>query len=238
MEIIKNFGLSFKMLKEDKVLLLLSLIPIFIGFIFYGLLGGWIFSSVIPWGNEIAMGWLSVDWLGSILGWLFKALVTILFFFSVNWTFFLIVSLLASPFNDVISSRVEKKIKGEDLSSISSEFSSILSKVRFVIFNESKKFIFILTLSMISLVLSFIPFLTPLSILLQAILVALNFLDYSWARNDYTVGMCFKNFKQSFLGNIIGGFIGIALLSVPGVNLMSLPVLVIYFSINYNKTTI
>ena len=95
MDVLKNFTLSLKMMKEDKVLLGLSLIPVFIGLVFYGLLGGWIFTSVIPYGNEIVQGWLSIDWLGSILGWVFKALVTILFFFSVNWTFFLIVSLLA-----------------------------------------------------------------------------------------------------------------------------------------------
>ena len=51
------------MIKEDKVLLLLSVIPVLIGLTFYGLLGGWIFTSIIPWGNELVASWLSIDWL-------------------------------------------------------------------------------------------------------------------------------------------------------------------------------
>ena len=232
MEVIKNFGLSFKLIKEDKVLLLLSLIPILIGLLFYGILGGWVFTSVIPWGNELIQSWLSIDWLGSFLGWIVKALITILFFFVINWTFFLVVSLLASPFNDLISARVERKMLGESLGNISDEFKGVFSKMIFTLGNELKKVLFILVLSLLSFGLSFFPLLSPLTIFLQAVLVAINFLDYSWSRHDLTIKECLNSYNQNFINNTLKGLIGVGLLAIPGINVISLPILVISFSIN------
>lgn len=235
MEVIKNFGLSFKLIKEDKVLLLLSFIPVLIGLLFYGILGGWVFTSVIPWGNELIQNWLSIDWLGSFLGWIVKALVTILFFFVINWTFFLVVSLLASPFNDLISARVERKMLGESLGNISDEFKGVFSKMIFTLGNELKKVLFILVLSLLSFGLSFFPLLSPLTIFLQAVLVAINFLDYSWSRNDFKIGECISNYRQNFINNTLCGLIGVGLLAVPGVNIIFLPVLVILFTLNFRR---
>ena len=235
MNVISNFYLSIKMMKEDKVLLLLSIIPVLIGLTFYGLLGGWIFTSIIPWGNELVASWLSIDWLGSILGWVVKTLITILFFFAINWTFFLVVSLLASPFNDLISSRVEKKLLGQNLDGMGAEFSGFFSKVGFIIFNESKKVIFIILLSLISLGLSFFPLLSPVTIFLQAVLVAVNFLDYSWSRNDLNFRSCLQSYKSNFINNSVGGLLGVALLAIPGVNILSLPILVIFFTVQYRQ---
>ena len=87
-----------------------------------------------------------------------KTLITILFFFAINWTFFLVVSLLASPFNDIISSRVEKKLLGQSLDGMGDEFNGFFSKIGFIIFNETKKVVFIIFLSLISLGLSFFPY--------------------------------------------------------------------------------
>ena len=235
MNVLSNFLLSFRMLKEDKILLFLSSIPVVIGLLFYGLLGGWIFSSIIPWGNELVQGWLSIDWLGSILGWVVKTLITILFFFAINWTFFLFVSLLASPFNDIISSRVEKKLLGKKLDGMGVEFNGLFSKIGFIFFNESKKVLFIILLSLISLGISFFPLLSPVTIFLQAMLVAVNFLDYSWSRNDLSFGQCQKNYRENFLTNTIGGLIGVGLLAIPGLNILSLPILVVFFTINFKK---
>jgi CysZ protein len=235
MEVVKNFLLSLKMIKEDRVLLLLSLIPVFIGLIFYGLLGGWIFTSVIPYGNEIVQGWLSIDWLGSILGWVFKALISLLFFFAVNWTFFLIVSLLASPFNDLISARVEKKLNNESTVGFGEEFTGFFRKIRFTLINEVKKFFLITILSIVSLTLSFFPLLSPVTIFLQATLVAINFLDYSWSRHNLSFGGCISDYRRNFFNNSIGGFIGGILLALPGVNIVCLPILVVFFSLSFKK---
>lgn len=237
MSVISNFVTALKMIKEDKVLLLLSFIPVFIGLIFYGLLGGWIFTSVIPWGNDLVQGWLSIDWLGSFLGWIVKAIISILFFFAVNWTFFLVVSLLASPFNDLISSRVEKKLKNVELDNFSRAFSGVFNKLGFTLVNESKKVVLIVFFSFISLTLSFFPLLSPLTIFIQSILVAVNFLDYSWARNDYTISECIHNYKTNFFINTLGGLIGVTLLSIPGINIISLPILVIFNTINFARIT-
>ena len=240
MAVINNLLVSIKMIKGDRVLLLLSLIPVLIGILFYGLLGGWVFSSVIPWANDLLQNWLSIEWLGAILGWIIKALMTILLFFVINWTFFLVVSLLASPFNDLISSRVEKKLMGVELGSIGSEFNGFFNKVIFILVNESKKVLIIMLLSLISLALSFFPLLSPLTIFLQAMLVAVNFLDYSWSRHDLKMSECARAYKEKFVENTLAGFIGVILLAIPGVNLVALPNLVVLFTINasYSVTTL
>ena len=236
MDLIKNFLLSIKMLKEDKILLLLSFIPVLIGLTFYGFLGGWIFTAIIPWGNDIMQNWLSIDWLGVFLGWIIKALMTILFFFVINWTFFLVVSLLASPFNDLISSRVEKKLLNQELGNLSSEFSGFFSKMIFMITNEFKKVFIIILLSLMSLALSFFPLLSPLTIFFQAVLVAINFLDYNWSRHDLKLSECITNYKENFLNNTFTGLVGVGLLAIPGVNIISLPILVVIFTINFKQS--
>ena len=47
--VIKELFSSIKMIKEDKVLLFLSMMPVFIGVFLYAILGSWIYTSVIPW---------------------------------------------------------------------------------------------------------------------------------------------------------------------------------------------
>tara|TARA_B100000886_G_C20384856_1_gene475568 strand:- start:582 stop:1307 length:726 start_codon:yes stop_codon:yes gene_type:complete len=231
----KNILMSFKMIMGDKVLLILSLIPVTIGLLFYGLLGGWIFTSIIPFGNELIQTWLSIDWLGSILGWIAKALITILFFFVINWTFFLVVSLLASPFNDLISARVERKLLNQDLGTLGASFDGVFKKIGFTLINESKKVFLIMILSLISLLLSFFPILSPVTILVQSILVAVNFLDYNWSRHDLNIKECFRSYKLSFVDNTISGLIGVGVLAIPGLNILSLPVLIVAFSIQFTE---
>ena len=51
--VIKELFSSIKMIKEDKVLLFLSMMPVFIGVFLYAILGGWIYTSVIPWEPNI-----------------------------------------------------------------------------------------------------------------------------------------------------------------------------------------
>ena len=51
--VIKSFFHAMKMIKEDKILLLLlSLVPIVIGVVVYVALGSWLYTSFIPTGVE------------------------------------------------------------------------------------------------------------------------------------------------------------------------------------------
>mgnify|MGYP003952923661 CR=1 FL=1 len=109
-----TFKDSFNIIKNDKWILLFCMIPVFIGALFYIGLGGWMFASVLPWGSELIKEHLSSGFLGEFLTWVLGSLLSIAFFFLMNWTFVLIVSLVASPFNDIISGRVERNLRGKE----------------------------------------------------------------------------------------------------------------------------
>ena len=225
--VIKELFSSIKMIKEDKVLLFLSMMPVFIGIFLYAILGGWIYTSVIPWGTEYTQSLFDTEWLGSALGWIVQGLIFILFLFITNWTFVLIVGVLASPFNDLIVQRVQRKIKGEELLSLGQSFSTITSRISFTVFNEVKKLFVILSLSFVSLLLNFIPVLSILSILVQSILLSVNYLDYVWSLNDLSLKECFSSYKKNFLAYTLIGFGMFFLINVPVLNLALVPIILV-----------
>ena len=100
---IKAIGRSFRVYKEDKIIILLSLIPIIIGLGFYYYLGSYFCGDLLTWGNDYVKTSVSSDHWGSVLTWIVTGLLTVALFFLVNFTFVLFVSIVASPFNDLIS---------------------------------------------------------------------------------------------------------------------------------------
>ena len=54
-----------------------------------------------------------------------------------------------------------------------------------------------------------------MTIFLQAVLVAVNFLDYSWSRNDLSFGSCLHSYKSNFINNSVGGLLRVGLLAIP-----------------------
>ncbi len=107
------------------------------------------------------------------------------------------------------------------------------SRIVKIVLNEIKKFVFVISISSFSFLMSFIPFLVPVSIGLTSILLSISFIDYSWSRDGLSFRHCVKDVKRSFFGYMISGFIFMFLLSVPIVNLLVLPLAVIYFTIFY-----
>ena len=83
-------------------------------------------------------------------------------------------------------SKSSTKVRGEELLSLGQSFSTITSRISFTVFNEVKKLFVILSL-FVSLLLNFIPVLSILSILVQSILLSVNYLDYVWSLNDLSL---------------------------------------------------
>ena len=111
--VISSITSSIRMIKEDKILLLLSLIPInWDHYLCH--LGCLALYKFYSWRSRVDSGKISLDWLGSFFSWIIKGLFFILFGALANYTFVLVVSLFASPFNDLIVDRVLKKKKGID----------------------------------------------------------------------------------------------------------------------------
>lgn len=218
---------ALKLIFKDKVLLALSFIPLTIGTVLYSFMGTWLYDLVMGRGRLMIEERLGDGTGASILYYALILVFTVLLFFVVNFTFVLLVSVLASPFNDWMSSRIEKVHYGIE---IVDDKESLIVKTFKIIFNEIKKISIILILTIISLVISFIPVLAPLTIALSALLLAVQFLDYSWSRHDWKAGVCVKDVLNNLISYGFGGAIFVVLMSIPGVNLLALPLGVVYFT--------
>ena len=224
--VIKSFFQAMKMIKEDKILLLLSLIPIIVGVGVYVALGSWLYTSFIPSGVEWVQDKVSLEWLGSFFSWIIKGLFFILFGGLANYTFVLVVSLFASPFNDMIVDRVLKKQQGLD-PSLELSFKETLKRLPKTLMNETKKISLIVVLSMISLVLSFIPFMAIVSFFIQVVLLSVTFLDYYWSRKNLSVRECISDYRSNFLFNFLSGLLFFGLLLIPGGGVVFFSVLLV-----------
>ena len=104
-----NFYRAISIMFKDKIIFLLGSVPILIGMILYFFLGVQLYQLVMVQGQEKIQSLLGDSSGASFAyGVLFVLFMAILFFI-VNWTFVMIVSILSSPFNDAISTMVEKK---------------------------------------------------------------------------------------------------------------------------------
>lgn len=220
-KMVSSFFTSFSLLRKDKYILSLSIIPSLIGMILFYFLGDYFFTDL----HNLLKSYISsyVDggaWISTLLSFF----LGILFFFIVAWTFFLTVSTIASPFNDLISERVEKKNSLSPFTEQKFSLAHILSVLK----NEVKKILFILFVSIISLVLGL--FFPPISFIIQGLLVAVTFLDYSWARHNMSVSECVADIKKSFVVYLLSGIGFMFLISIPIVNVIFLPVGVIHFT--------
>jgi len=221
---------SFQYLKNDRLVLFLSFIPIFIGSILYYFLGRWIYTDVFSFIKIKISNIIHIDSTNTILAYFLGIILSILLFFLINWTFVLIVSLLASPFNDFLSERIEllhfkKEIKLKNM------INGRLKTIFFILFNESKKICFILFINIIALALGWIPILLPLSVLISAIILATNYLDYSWSRHNLTLKECISDYRSSFFTNTFMGLILFLLINIPILNLLIISFSVIFFTL-------
>ncbi|PIK14588.1 EI24 domain-containing protein [Halobacteriovorax sp. JY17] len=224
---IKAIHKSLSLLKEDKVILLLSMIPVLIGIIAYYYIGNLFYVDFLDWGkNLVAEKISSSEWL-SYISWIFTAILTVILYFLVSWTFVLFVSIISSPFNDIISGRVEKRLLGEPSPDFDTD--KFFKRMLKVLANEAKKILFILLLSILAFILGL--FFPPVSFAISALLLAVSFLDYSWSRKNLSFSDCVGSLRRSFLTYLFTGCVFMALISMPILNLFILPFAVIYYSV-------
>lgn len=229
--IFSSFGQSLSIMMKDKIIILFSLVPILVGVLLYYFLGRLIFTDFLDWINSMVVAKMSSDGLGKFIGYLVTATLSVVMYFVVSWTFVLIVSLIASPFNDIISNRTEKNLLGEIPESIDKSFSRLVKRIGFTLINELKKISFILFMTFLALVLNFIPILAPVSFILSALLLSIGFVDYTWSRKGKKFGECLSDIRGTFIGYTISGSIFMGLIAIPVVNLFTLPFAVVYYTV-------
>lgn len=219
---------AFNILRTDKKLILISMIPLIIGFVAYYFLGNYIFTDLKQMGMEYLKTKIEIN---SYVGAFLTGLIAILYAFFISFTFFIFISLIASPFNDVISSMVEKKYNPNV---VEETLATSLKRFPKIMVNEFKKVAFIIILSVLNLVLSFV--FAPLSIFLGGVILSVSFVDYSWSRNYLTFGECLKNYKNGFLVYVLGGIGFMFLVAIPIMNIFFLPFAVVFFTVLFCET--
>jgi CysZ protein len=237
---LSSFKISFKMITGNAGNFIFALIPILIGLATYYFIGMELYQYVMGEGQaliERQFGASANEW-SSFIYYALAIFFTIILYFFVNWTFVIFISIVASPFNDILSSRIEKMLTGQEMESVSESFSRMIKKVLWTVFNEIKKVLFIGFIAFIGLVLSYIPILTPLSLLISALLLAAQFIDYSWARNDLSLGKCISDLRNHLMSYTLMGVFFFFLVSIPFVNLIVPSLATSYFTtlwVRFNK---
>ena len=220
-----------KYLLGDKVNVILSLIPVAIGAFLYSLLGTALFSKLPQMGQEYINQYFSGAILGEIISYIIVFFLSILMFVLIKWTFVLVVMIFASPFYDALSRRIEREIKGEKKGDKESTWKMILGSFFWIIWNEIKKVSVILILSIIAFVLSYIPILTPISFIVTTLLFCVQFLDYTWSRNDINSKKCWIGLRKHIWGYLLMGGMLFICMSIPIFNLLIPAFATAYFTV-------
>lgn len=239
-----SLNTAFSYLVKNKINFVLMLIPVIMGILLYVFLGSFFYESAMELGNQYVEEYLGNGTKGSIAYYAMATVLTVLLFFIVNWTFVLVVSILASPFNDILSERIEKLHNGQELVNIGSSLSSRFGRLPAILFNELKKITFIISLVFLSLLLSIIPLLSPITIILSILLLCIEFVDYSWSRHQMSFSDCLKDLKGNLFGYLFGGGLFFAMVSIPFINLFVPSMATSFFTVfwvknhaNSNKST-
>lgn len=232
---ITTFKPAMQMITKDKINFLLASIPMMIGLTLYYFAGSWAYSKFTNEGKKVIESYISEGVMGSIVYWIVSILLTIALYFIINYTFVLIVSLISSPFNDLLSARIERKFKGEANYTTAESIKMISGKVLGVLFNESKKIIVIVFLSGAAFLLSFFPVLAPVSIFLNTLILAAGFVDYTWSRKNLASSTCFKDLRGNLLGYSLSGGFFLVLVAIPLVAIIVPPLATSYYTIYWIK---
>ncbi|MCR9204533.1 MAG: EI24 domain-containing protein [Halobacteriovoraceae bacterium] len=220
---------------KDKWIGLFSMIPIIIGGVIYTLFGSYLYGDLLDLGKKYIQDTVSSGGWSEFFFWLLAGILTIAFYFLLSWTFVLVVSMLAAPFNDLISNRVEKVLIGETPDDIGISIKRMMGRLAFTLVNELKKISFIVFLNILAFALSFIGILAPIGMIISALLMSVGFLDYSWSRKNLKFGECLGDLRGSFFSYGLSGGIFLLLITVPIVNLFALPFGVVFFTVLYIK---
>jgi CysZ protein len=232
---IAAFRKSLNYIFRDGVNFSLAMVPILLGLSLYIYLGKRAYSDGMEWMRAMVTNHITAGSWGDFLYYILISILTIVVFFLISWTFVLVVSILASPFNDLISARVERAELGQKQLSFSDASSNMFSKFFKTILNESKKILVIAILAIISMLFNFIPVLVPISIVLSALLLAIQFVDYSWSRHNLRFASCLQDLRSNWLRYIASGLVVLVFVSIPVINIFVTPIASAFYTILWVK---
>src|SRR5690554_503871 len=215
---VKILPLSLKLIFKDPINLLLAIIPTILALSIY------IFFIALIFKNSDYFGVLLQDWIPDpkTAGWVGKlitAIFIIFMFLIMSWTFILLSGIISAPFNSLLSSRIEEKLAGRAISSDAKQsFTTMLKGLGKTFINEAKKIIFIIILTGLAFLLNLFPLFYPLGIFLLALVLSLQFIDYSWSRHDMSFSQCVSDLFKNIFSYGGYGLVFLVLITIPIVN--------------------
>jgi len=216
--IFKSLPLAFKMIFKDPVNLLLSLFPTGIALTLY------FFTITTIYRNSdrfVSMfrGYVYTSDQATFFAKVLTAILIVFIFFVMSWTFVVVVGIIAAPFNSMLSSRIEKKLTlntdGADKKETMKKIGQSLGQT---FKNEFKKLIFIAVVACVAFLLNLFPLFYPVGIFLVAVLLSVQFIDYSWSRHEMHFGACLKDVMVNIIPYSVAGFLFLLLVTVPIIN--------------------
>ncbi len=180
-------------------------------------------SQFDGWVSNIT-SWLP-DWL-SFLSWLIWLLAVIAVMFALFYLFTIVANIIASPFNALLSIKVEEMLVGKMIESNTSVWLILpralareLSKVAYLL----PRLLGLMLLTLIPVVNTLSPFLW---VLFGAWMMSVQYTDYGADNNEVRFSDLRKRLGKCRVESILFGLPAYLLMAIPLVNLMIMPVAV------------
>ncbi len=236
----RTFGRSLRLLRSHRELWPWCALPMLVNVVAFAL-AAWVFLANIEGLSELvrdAIGvadptrWYEWLWVAPLrgLGWLVRWILLLVFVLAVYVLFALVGGVVASPFLDVLSQRIERITSGALREETGSGVLASLASAGRAAREEAKRIAFLLAAQVVFLGLAWVPGLQPLVVLADLIFAVLFVsLDYTGYVLDRR-GVRFRERRAWIWQNrrAMFGF-GTAALGtflIPGLNLLCLPWLV------------
>lgn len=231
----KTLGQALRLITRDPVNLFLAVIPTAIALLLYLFLIAWVFQHA-DYFSVLLMDYLPSKDAASWIGKIFTGILVLFVFLLMSWTFVIVVGLIASPFNSMLSSRIETILAGRPVGEDRQKTLTAMARgLGATLVNEIKKLVFIILVAAFAFVMNFFPLFYPIGIFLVALLFAVQFVDYSWSRHEMGAGACFRDVLQNIIPYSLSGFLFLLLVSIPIINAFIPAVATSYFTVLWLK---
>jgi uncharacterized protein involved in cysteine biosynthesis len=231
-DIIRSFPLALKMILTDPINFVLSVIPSIMALAIYLMMIFFIYTN----SHQLVSffkGYIYTADQATILAKILTAVLVIFLFFVMSWTFVIVVGIISAPFNSLLSSRIEQKLT-QRIAMDEDQNHAILAvknSMKATLINEIKKFSLLLLAAGLAFLLNLFPPFYPIAVLLIAILLSVQFIDYSWSRHNIPLTMCLKDILKNIIPYSLSGAIFLGLVAIPLVNALIPAFATSYFTV-------
>lgn len=231
----KTLGQALRLITRDPINLFLAVVPTAVALFLYLFVVVFIFKRA-DYFSVLLMDYLPSKDAAGILGMVLTAILILFVFLVMSWTFVIVVGLIASPFNSMLSSRIEVMLAGKPVTEDRQKTLSMIAGGLAKTFkNEIKKLVFIVIVAAFAFVLNLFPIFYPVGLFLVAVLFSVQFIDYSWSRHDMSFSTCLGDIIRNIIPYSLSGFLFLLLVTVPIINAFVPALATSYFTVLWLK---